>query len=114
LSKPNSKKYSLYGENNSTITYDAVDNSYTIDADGNGPAQANTFKNPDFNFKSIRGNTVLRWEVRPGSVFYLVWTHDKENTEHHGRFDFGRDFTNLWSSEANNVFLAKFSYWFDL
>jgi hypothetical protein len=114
LSQPNSKKYSLYGENNSTITYDAVDNSYTIDADGNGPAQANSFDNPDFNFKSIRGNAVLRWEVHPGSVFYLVWTHDKEDTEHHGRFDFRRDFTSLWSSEANNVFLAKFSYWFDL
>jgi len=114
LARANSKKYNIYGENNSTISYDDEDDSYTIDADGAGPAGENTFDNPDFNFKSIRGNAVLRWEVQPGSVFYLVWTHNKENTEHPGRFDFGRDFTNLWSSEANNVFLAKFSYWFDL
>src|SRR5439155_24423077 len=30
--------------------------------------------NPDFNFKSLRGNAVLRWEYLPGSTLYFVWT----------------------------------------
>jgi len=29
---------------------------------------------PTFNFKSLRLNTVLRWEWRPGSAIYAVWT----------------------------------------
>ena len=27
----------------------------------------------DFNFRSLRGNAVLRWEWRPGSTLYLAW-----------------------------------------
>ncbi len=114
LAKPNSKNYAVYGKNNSTILYNNVSDSLTIDADGNGPSAAHTFGNPDFNFKSIRGNAVLRWEVLPGSVFFLVWTHDKVNSGNPGSFDLRRDFSNLWRSEANNAFLMKFSYWFDI
>ena len=114
LAKPNSMDYNVYGRNGSTISYNEGDAEYTVDADGNGPAAAETFDNPNFNFKSIRGNIVLRWEILPGSVFYLVWTHDKINEEHPGNFNLSRDFTNLWKSEASNVFLMKFSYWFDV
>jgi len=114
FAKPNSKKYKIYGENNSTINYDDDSNSYKVDPDGTGPSEENTFGNPDFNFKSVRGNAVLRWEVLPGSVLFLVWTHDKVNFEDAGSFELSRDFTNLWASEANNALLMKFSYWFDL
>ena len=41
--------------------------------------------NPDFNFKSLRGNAVLRWEYRPGSVLYLVWTQQRTDNEARGR-----------------------------
>ena len=114
LAKPNSKKYNVYGENNSTISYVDDSDSYTVDSDGDGPSVEGSFDNPDFNFKSIKGNAVLRWEVLPGSVFYLVWTHDKVNDENPGSYNAKRDFTNLWGSEANNAFLMKFSYWFDI
>ena len=76
--------------------------------------EENTFDNPNFNFKSVRGNAVLRWEVLPGSVFYLVWAHDKVNDQDPGNFAFSRDLNNLWKSEANNALLLKFSYWFDI
>ena len=114
LAKPNSKKYNKYGEQGSTITYNEDGDEYTIDSDGAGPAEEITFGNPDFNYKSVIGNAVLRWEVLPGSVFYLVWSHDKVNENNPGNFAFGRDFNNLWKSEANNAFLAKFSYWLDM
>ncbi|MCA9733863.1 MAG: carbohydrate binding family 9 domain-containing protein [Deferribacteres bacterium] len=114
LARSNSAQFDVYGEDNSTISFDEDADAYTVDPDGNGPSEAFTFSNPNFNYKSIRGNAVLRWEVVPGSIFYLVWTHDKVNYEHAGEFDLTRDFTDLWRSEANNVFLAKFSYWFDL
>jgi hypothetical protein len=102
----------IYGSNDSEISFDGSE--YTVDPDGSGPAPAFTFRNPDFNFKSLRGNVVLRWEFLPGSVFFLVWTHDKTNFNDPGDFSFGRDFGNLWRTGSNNVLLAKISYWLDI
>ena len=45
-----------------------------------GTSGAFSFENPDFNFKSLRLNTVLRWEWRPGSALYAVWTQARENS----------------------------------
>ncbi len=103
-----------YGENGSTISYVETDDEYAIDPDGTGPAQSFRIGNPDFNFKSLRGNIVLRYEVLPGSVFYFVWTHDKVNEENPGDLNLNRDFSNLMRAVSNNIFLIKFSYWFDV
>ncbi|MCP5061534.1 MAG: carbohydrate binding family 9 domain-containing protein [Ignavibacteriae bacterium] len=103
-----------YGENGSTITYNSNDDEYTIDADGNGPSEQFSFGNPNFNFKSLRGTIVLRWEAMPGSIFYLVWSQDRANYNDPGELQFNRDFSNLLSSETNNILLAKFSYWLDI
>jgi hypothetical protein len=46
------------------IAYDPETDTYTADP-GRGSAGPYTFGNPDFNFKSLRVNTVLRWEWRP-------------------------------------------------
>ena len=32
----------------------------------------------DFNYKQFRSNMVLRWEYRPGSALFLVWTQGRE------------------------------------
>jgi hypothetical protein len=114
LIRPKSNEYNIWGDGGSTIIYNRDDDNYNVDPDGNGPIPDFNFNNPDFNFKSFRANIVFRWELLPGSVFYLVWTHDKTNFDNPGKFNFGRDFRNLWRSEANNIFLAKFSYWIDL
>ncbi len=109
-----SLNYNDYGKNGSTINYDAENEEYVVDPDGEGPNESFTFGNPDFNFKSLRGNIVLRWEVLPGSIFYFVWTHDQTNFDNPGKFNIGRDFKNLWRAEGNDIFLVKFSYWFDM
>jgi hypothetical protein len=114
LSSPSSKNYNLYGQNGSEITYDNKTDEYIVDPDVNGTSDQFSFKNPDFNFKSLRGSVVLRWEYLPGSVFYFVWTHDKINHDDPGSMSLKRDFQNLWVSEANNVLLVKFSYWIDI
>lgn len=114
LAEPNSYNYDIYGENGSAISYDEEDETYTVTPDNTNPDESFSFDNPNFNFKSLRGNAVLRWEFKPGSVFYFVWTHDKVNFHNPGEFAIGKDFTNLWNSDANNIFLVKFSYWFDI
>ncbi len=113
LAKPKTMLINNYGENNSTITYNSDKDYYIVDPDGSGPAEEFSFRNPNFNYKSLRGTVVLRWEVLPGSIFYLVWTQDRTNFLDPGELRFGRDFSNLLDSESNNIFLAKFSYWLD-
>ena len=85
----------------------------TIDPDGAGPAPVITFSNPNFNFKSLRGNAILRWEYRPGSTVYFVWTQNRSENETIGDFQLGRSIGKLWSAKADNIFLVKFSYFWN-
>jgi hypothetical protein len=85
---------------------------YTIDPDGAaGPASPITVGNPDFNFRALRGNAVVRWEYRPGSTLFFVWQQNRSDTDSIGNFDFGRDRSALFNSHPDNIFLVKASYW---
>jgi hypothetical protein len=114
LAKPGTYDYNEFLKNGGEISFNKDDNQYTIDPDGKGPAQPFTFDNPDFNFKSLRGTAVLRWELRPGTLLYLVWTHSQTNDEEAGSFVPMRNFKQLFKSESDNIFLIKFSYWFNI
>ncbi len=86
---------------------------YTVDADGPAPdAQRVSFGDPDFNFRSLRGNAVLRWEYRPGSTFFFVWQQNRSSSAPFGDFDFSRDRRALFGAHPDNIFLVKASYWF--
>ena len=85
---------------------------YTVDADGAGTAaQPISFGEPDFNFRSLRGNAVLRWEYRPGSTLYFVWQQNRSSSAPVGDFDFSRDRGALLGAHPDNIFLIKASYW---
>ena len=103
---------SVYGEDVGTVQQ--VDGDYVIDPDGAGPAESFTVSDPDFNFRSLRGNAVFRWEYRPGSTLFLVWTQDRSSVGSVGDFDFGRDRDALFDAESDNIFLIKVNYWLGL
>ncbi len=65
---------------------------------------------PDFTFKSIRGNAVLRWEFRPGSAAYFVWTQSRDDSDPSGEFRLGRSFSTLLDAKADNIFLVKLAF----
>lgn len=96
-----------------TSTGTGGDKVYTIDADGPSGTKAETitFSNPDFNFRSLRGNAVLRWEYRPGSTLFVVWQQNRQDTAPFGDFDFARDRRALFGAHPDNIFLVKASYW---
>ncbi|MGI9091488.1 MAG: hypothetical protein ACR2GG_10345, partial [Gemmatimonadaceae bacterium] len=73
-----------------------------------------TIANPDFNVRSVRGTAVVRWEYRPGSTAYLVWTQTRDDGAQFGNLDFGRDRAALFSAHPDNIFLLKISYWLGL
>ena len=68
-------------------------------------------QNPDFDFRSLRGSAVLRWEFRPGSALYVVWNENRADTLPFGRFQLRRDIDGLRIAPSNDVFLVKLSYW---
>ena len=69
---------------------------------------------PDFNLGSLNSNVVLRWEYRPGSTLFFVWTHAREMSGSDGRFDFSRDWDGIFATDYGNVFLVKLNYWWSL
>jgi hypothetical protein len=38
-------------------------------------------KRRDFNYKNLQSNFVTRWEYRPGSNVYLVWSHSRKRND---------------------------------
>ena len=103
--------YNVYGEGGSTIGYDDASGVYTVDPDGaGGTAEPFSFGNPDFNYKSLRGTVVLRWEYRPGSLLYFVWTQNRADYANPGNMRLGRDISDLFSAPGDNIFLLKVSY----
>lgn len=88
--------------------------TYVVDPDAGGPAPSFTIQNPDFDLRSLRGTAVLRWEWRPGSTAYLVWTQTRNDQVPLGTLDFTRDRTALFAAHPDNIFLLKISYWLGL
>ncbi|RMI01671.1 MAG: hypothetical protein D6681_10775 [Calditrichaeota bacterium] len=94
------------------IRYDAGAEEYNIDDDGDGTVDYTLA--PDFNFQEFRSNLVIRWEYRPGSTLFLVWSQNRSQAFSRGVFAPGRDFDTLFDSHPDNIFLVKLNYWFAL
>jgi len=101
----------VYGRDVGTVTYDAPSAIYTIDPDGGGPASAFEVADPNFSFRSLRGNAVVRWEYRPGSTVFFVWTQQRSGSDAYGDFSFSRERGALFRDRPENVFLVKLNYW---
>jgi hypothetical protein len=68
-----------------------------------------------FNFKQFRSNAVVRWEYRPGSTLFLVWSQGREQDGvNPGTYALRRDAGDLFRVRPDNTFLIKTSYWFSL
>ncbi len=65
-----------------------------------------------FNYKQFRSNVVFRWEYRPGSTLFVVWTQGRQGSVGaEGSDSFAGDFGNLFRLRPDNTFLVKVSYW---
>lgn len=84
-----------------------------VDLDGDGITDFD-FRDQDFNFRSLLGNAVLRWEYRPGSTVFLVWQRQQAAFASVGDFDLRRDLDALWGLPADDAFIIKFNYWLSL
>jgi Domain of unknown function (DUF5916) len=66
-----------------------------------------------FRFAQLRTNNVVRWEYRPGSVLFFVWTQGRDAfTDAPTQFGVPTGYDELFQQRPKNVFLVKASYWF--
>ena len=88
------------------IAFVADDDVYRV-----GGASGFTFDRPDFGVRQYRSNAVLRWEWRPGSTVYVVWSQERAANDSDGRYRFGPDVHAMFNGDIRNVLLIKASYW---
>jgi hypothetical protein len=93
-----------------------VNGEYQVDEQKDGTVDY-SFSKPDFNFVQFRSNFVMRWEYKPGSELYLVWS--QSNTPD-ASADLTNDvpvpkslFQNAFDKQTvRNIFLVKWMYRF--
>ncbi len=65
-----------------------------------------------FNYKQFRSSVVFRWEYRPGSTLFVVWTQGRHGfTGVEGTRGLDGDLGDLFTLRPDNSFLVKLSYW---
>jgi len=84
---------------------------YLIDEDQDG-TEDYRFANPDFSFAQFRSNLVMRYEYKPGSEIFLVWSQgitDYSTTQSGLASSFREQ---IFSKQPENTFLIKATYRF--
>jgi hypothetical protein len=67
-----------------------------------------------FDVMQLRSNSVLRWEFRPGSTLFAVWTHGRDGSDPRFRDRGWRsEYGELFALHPANTFLMKLAYWID-
>ncbi len=79
-------------------------------------------KKRDFNYKNLQSNFVTRWEYRPGSAIYFVWSHSRSKNEEMNPLapwgeslyeqSLGDQITDLFRIFPKNSFMIKIDYAF--
>ncbi len=111
LAAPRTYRFAVYGIDRGSVTPTAGGGSQIDPGDGGATFAVG---NPDFNFRSLRANAVLRWEWHAGSTLFLVWQQARQGQTDVGDFRFGRDVGALFDAHGDNVFAIKASYWLGL
>jgi hypothetical protein len=96
------------------IAFDPAAGAYRVDEDADGRVDY-SFDRPDFDFRDFNSTLVVRWEYRPGSQMYVVWSQARQDETLETRgLAFGRGMREIFRTHPHDVFLVKFSRWFSL
>jgi len=98
-----------YEDRFSSVAATRDGNVYRADLNGDGTPES--FGVPDFRVGQFRSNAVLRWEYRPGSALFMVWSQGRDDFTRQGDFDLGEGMRNLFDRAPENVLMVKLTYW---
>lgn len=113
VSDPLAKEYNNRFHLFKTSEINFRNGEYLVDENGDGTPEF-SFSKPDFNFVQFRSNLVVRWEYKPGSELYLVWSQgntpdasaDLDTPLTRSLFDYA------FAEQSRNIFLLKWTYRF--
>ncbi len=79
-------------------------------------------KKRDFSYRNLQSNFVTRWEYRPGSTLYLVWSHSRRKRDEMNPLapwgaspyerPLGKQVEDLFAVFPHNTIMLKFNYAF--
>ena len=75
------------------------------------PRGSLSFERPDYTFAEVRSNAVLRWQYRPGSALFVVWSQERTHEGDATGFEPAPQARALLDRDGTNVFLIKVSHW---
>ncbi|MDB4912443.1 MAG: hypothetical protein JWM95_87 [Gemmatimonadetes bacterium] len=65
-----------------------------------------------FDVLQLRSTSLVRWEFRPGSTLFAVWTHGRDGYDPaFSERGLRADYNDLFALHPNNTFLLKMAYW---
>ena len=70
--------------------------------------------NPDFRRRSLQSNVVLRWEYRPGSTLFLVWSQANSAFSSEPSFRPLKNIGESFLDAGSDIFFVKANYWLSL
>jgi len=106
-----SERYTMYTDDQ--LSYNAADEVYYVDENRDG-SNDYSFDLPDYNWNEFLSNLVVRWEYKPGSTFFLVWSQNRDYSSVDPTFSVKNNMSDLFSSRPTNVFLMKMNYWLSM
>lgn len=109
MAKQYNNRFTLYRPDQISFSND----QYHVDENRDGVTDY-SFDKPDFNFVQFRSNLVVRWEYKPGSELYLVWSQGN-TADAFNELDtpiLKSLANNAFADQARNIFLVKWTYRF--
>jgi hypothetical protein len=97
-------EYSSQRQLSSTPRADRYNDRFTAYAPASGSSS--------FDVKQLRSNSVMRWEFRPGSTLFVVWTHGRDGFDTNIDRAWSTEYRDLFDLHPDNTFLLKLAYWF--
>jgi len=86
------------------------DKQFDVDVNRDGEVDFSFF-NPEFRVISLRTNTVLRWEFKPGSTLFLVWQISGSKRDDVVALNVWDVFSESLTADRVQVVALKISYW---
>lgn len=107
LAKNFDNRFIIFPE--SAVSFNPETGTYQIDDDTDRAIDWE-FGDPDFNFLQFRSNLVIRWEYRPSSTIFLVWSQGSAGGTDPTKNVFSALSEDLFSNDVRNTFLVKGTY----
>lgn len=102
-------QYTLFTPSQISPNSDA--SAYLIDENMDGITDYQ-FSNPNFNFRDFQSNLVVRWEYKPGSTLFLVWSQNRDVFDNETQNTMWANTSDVFQTVPHNILLLKFSYRF--